>query len=196
MFDTHKQKASCTLILKLITVPFYVTQTKTQQNPNVFDSGALWQTWVLFWTEFLQRHCFRNLIRIPEHDCWDAKLYINLPLLSQKQWSISTFDTNRRRVVHWFWSSWQFLSTWHRLKYSKIRMFLKVVHCDRHECYFELSFCKHSVADHFNIVGLRIAGVSYGQSVACNVSWSVSVYSGPLAIRRWREIWMRSVRCW
>ena len=28
----------------------------------------------------------------------------------------------------------------------------------------------HLVADHFNIVGLRIAGVSYGRSLACNVS--------------------------
>ena len=37
------------------------------------------------------------------------------------------------------------------------------------------------VADHFNIVGLRTAGVSYGRSMACNVSWSVSVYSD-----RWR----------
>ena len=49
--------------------------------------------------------------------------------------------------------------------------------------------------DHFNIVGLRIAGVSYGRSMACNVSWSVNVYSGQLVIRR-REIWIRSVRRW
>ena len=28
----------------------------------------------------------------------------------------------------------------------------------------------NTVADHFNIAGLRIAGVSYGRSMACNVS--------------------------
>ena len=27
--------------------------------------------------------------------------------------------------------------------------------------------CEYVVADHFNIVGLRIAGVSYGRSMAC-----------------------------
>lgn len=74
------------------------------------------------------------------------------------------FHTNARRIVHWFWSSLQYLSMWQRLKHSKIQMFLKVACSDRHDYYFELSFSEHGVSQ-----------TGYGCMTAGTSNWIINL---------------------